>query len=127
MPTVADQFKLDMSQDNFTEKQNKKKKESVRLLFGEESHFMSSDNEENELHSNFINHPDAPDVLELTRLNIPNSHIHEDQQVPFPLYENKDIKFLNKNTAMGKLIGESIHTAEFDDDCNTDEDMQMNA
>ena len=48
MPTVADQFKLDMSQDNFTEKLNKKKKESVRLVFGEESHFMSSDNEEND-------------------------------------------------------------------------------
>lgn len=78
----------------------------------------STFNEADEL---FANHPEAPDFLELTRQN-PNKDV-----VEFPLYQDEDLRFLDPSTDIGRQIGKSIVQQDFDDDCNTDEEMMNTA
>ena len=43
------------------------------------------------------------------------------------MYNDSDLAFLDSDTKIGREIGKSIVQADFDDDCATDEDMQLNA
>lgn len=43
------------------------------------------------------------------------------------MYLDSDLKFLNKRTEVSKQINSNIVPAEFDDDCNTDDEMVQNA
>ena len=43
------------------------------------------------------------------------------------MYEDKDLRFLDPNTEIGLEIGNTMVQADFDDDCDTDKEMQENA
>ena len=47
--------------------------------------------------------------------------------VQFPVYEDASLSFLDRDTDLGRQVSKSIVAADFDDDCDTDEDMQENA
>ena len=44
----------------------------------------------------FLNHPDAPDYLELSKQN------EQKDVVCFPMYNDSDLKFLDQNTDIGR-------------------------
>ena len=45
----------------------------------------------------------------------------------FPLYDDCNLPFLDKDTEMGRKISRCIVEADYDDDCATDEDTAYNA
>ena len=45
----------------------------------------------------------------------------------FPVYQESDLMFLDKDTEIGRQISKSIVQADFDDDCATDDEMKNNA
>jgi len=64
--------------------------------------------EQEGLHQNFHNHPNAPDVLELQLQSLPVNTPAYQLQMPFPLYEDCDLPFLDQKSEMGRVIGKSI-------------------
>ena len=125
MPQLPHHLKLDVHHQE-SSSQVCGKPRGKQLCLDEESAAIT-EFEDDILHQNFINHPNATDVLELTKQSVPEDAPVDERVIPFPMYNDSELKFLDPNTKIGRQIGKSIVEAEFDDDCNTDEEMQMNA
>jgi DNA-binding cell septation regulator SpoVG len=53
---------------------------------------------------------------------------HQDQlRLAFPLYNDRDLKFMDITHPIGYEISRSLVRADFDDDCATDEEMMENS
>ena len=48
-------------------------------------------------------------------------------QLQFPLFDDHQLKFLDRDTKIGAEISRSIVRADFDDDVATDDNMEQNA
>lgn len=97
MPQLPHHLKLDVHHQESSSVVCDKTK-GKQLCLDESVDF--SDPEENVLHPNFINHPNPTDVLELNRQSVPDDA--EDRAVPFPLYNDSELKFLDPSTKIGR-------------------------